>query len=353
MTYLVMECHPSYVIVLDQAGRMLKVANMGYEVGQKVEDVIVQRNRPMPLRLRFAPLAAAACICLAVMGGGAYGACYIPYGTVQLKINPDVRMAVSYMDRVVGLEGLNEDGAKLIDQVSYRGKDAEEMTGILVERAVELGYLSDGGTVSVAAAGRSERWKEKREMGISSKLENMLAGRMHVEIYIGDAEDKNAGDTSHGQGMETIPQSPAAVPAKPPVKPEDASAVPDASVAPTVPAAPAVPAAPVVPAGAPLSPAAGAVSPKGSGWDEDDDWDEDEDRDKEDDRDGDDDGDKGDDREEEDWDENEDRDDEEDSHYGPGMHEEDNDEDDDREEEDMEDPEEDSGEDGNESEDED
>ena len=53
-------------------------------------------------------------------GGGAYGAYGMPYGTVEVRINPDVKMSVSYMDRVVGLEGVNEDGKKLIDQVSYK-----------------------------------------------------------------------------------------------------------------------------------------------------------------------------------------------------------------------------------------
>ena len=36
------------------------------------------------------------------------------------------------------------------------------MTGILVERAMEMGYLTEGGTVYVAASGGSERWKAKR-----------------------------------------------------------------------------------------------------------------------------------------------------------------------------------------------
>ena len=45
MMYLVMECHPAYAIVLDQAGRMIKVANMGYEAGQKVDHVIARRTQ--------------------------------------------------------------------------------------------------------------------------------------------------------------------------------------------------------------------------------------------------------------------------------------------------------------------
>ena len=105
-------------------------------------------------------------------------------------------MSVSYTDRVVGLEGLNEDGIRLIDQVSYKGKNSEEMTQLLVERAVEMGYLKDGGTVSVKAQG-SAGWKDKRENAISSGLSHMLEGRMRVEIKIGAAEE------------ETIPETPA------------------------------------------------------------------------------------------------------------------------------------------------
>ena len=105
MTYLVMECHPSYAIVLDNEGRMIKAANLGYQEGQVVGEIIARQAPKAPILFRLAPLAAAACLCLAVLGGGAYGAYGMPYGTVEVRINPDVKMSVSYMDRVVGLEG--------------------------------------------------------------------------------------------------------------------------------------------------------------------------------------------------------------------------------------------------------
>ena len=40
MSYLVMECHPAYAVVLDESGRFLKVANLNYEQGQTVSSVI-------------------------------------------------------------------------------------------------------------------------------------------------------------------------------------------------------------------------------------------------------------------------------------------------------------------------
>ena len=101
MTYLVMECHPSYAIVLDNEGRMIKAANLGYQEGQVVGEIIARQTPKAPILFRLAPLAAAACLCLAVLGGGAYGAYGMPYGTVEVRINPDVKMSVSYMDRAM------------------------------------------------------------------------------------------------------------------------------------------------------------------------------------------------------------------------------------------------------------
>lgn len=203
MTYLVMECHPSYAIVLDNEGRIIKAANLGYQEGQVVGEIIAQQTPKAPILFRLAPLAAAACLCLAVLGGGAYGAYGMPYGTVEVRINPDVKMSVSYMDRVVALEGVNEDGKKLIDQVPYKGKDSEYMTGILVERAMEMGYLSEGGTVYVAASGGSERWKEKRADAIRTGLDTLLKDSIPVEIHV-ESMGKNGAPAAaphHDGGM--------------------------------------------------------------------------------------------------------------------------------------------------------
>ena len=45
MSYLVMECHPGYVVLLDEEGRFLKAANLRYEIGQTVYDQMCIRDR--------------------------------------------------------------------------------------------------------------------------------------------------------------------------------------------------------------------------------------------------------------------------------------------------------------------
>ena len=45
-TYLVMETHPAYVILLDSEGRFLKAANYGYERGERIHTAVLF---PLPL----------------------------------------------------------------------------------------------------------------------------------------------------------------------------------------------------------------------------------------------------------------------------------------------------------------
>ncbi len=46
MSYLVMECHPGYAVLLDEEGRFLKAANLRYEIGQTVYDPVLMKETP-------------------------------------------------------------------------------------------------------------------------------------------------------------------------------------------------------------------------------------------------------------------------------------------------------------------
>ena len=46
MSYLVMECHPGYAVLLDEEGRFLKAANLRYEIGQTVYDPVLMKDTP-------------------------------------------------------------------------------------------------------------------------------------------------------------------------------------------------------------------------------------------------------------------------------------------------------------------
>ena len=190
MNYLVMEVHPAYAVVLDEEGRFLKAANLRYQVGDTVRD-IVELRRPKEKRpALWKPLSGvaglAACLCIVFFGY--YQPNFVPYGALRIQINPDVELTLSRTDRVLELEGLNADGQSLIAGYDYGGKDREDVTEELVERAIDMGYLSGGETVSITVTSADADWQAREEQAAREDLEERYGET--IVIQIGPTDEK-------------------------------------------------------------------------------------------------------------------------------------------------------------------
>ena len=147
MTYLVMECHPGYAVVLDQTGRFLKVANLNYQVGETVSFVIECTAEEEPItikslrrrRMLLSAASLAACFFLAVLG--TWHVCLTPYGAVRIQINPDLKLTVNRLDYVISADGLNDDGLRLLDGCQFRGQKLEQASDELADRALSLIHI--------------------------------------------------------------------------------------------------------------------------------------------------------------------------------------------------------------------
>lgn len=185
MTYMVMETHLSYSVVLDEAGRFFKVANMNHEVGQTVEQVLpidVPEKKVVPFRLISAIGTVAACFILMF---SMYWSNYMsPFASIYLTINPEVRLEISRKDTVVGLEGVNEDGVSLIAGYSFRGKSITQVADDLLDRAIDMGFLSDGGMVTVNIDSPDEMWFTNTGITLRQNLNDHLSERMTVTIEV-------------------------------------------------------------------------------------------------------------------------------------------------------------------------
>ena len=61
MKYLVMECHAGYAVLMDEASRFVRAANLHYEIGQTVTDPVlmtetqprIRRSTVIRIRSRF------------------------------------------------------------------------------------------------------------------------------------------------------------------------------------------------------------------------------------------------------------------------------------------------------------
>lgn len=217
MKYLVMETHPAYAVVLDEEGRFLKAANLQYQVGDTVQHIVELRQAKPRSPALWKPLsglaAAAACLCLVFFGY--YQPNYTAYGTLRIQINPDVEMTVSRTDRVLDLEGLNADGEDLIEGYDYRGKDRETAAGELVERAIDMGYLSDGDTISVTVRSDDADWQAREEAQIQAQLEERYGATIVIRLGDGAADQSQSAAAPEEPAevvVPVVPQSPEQTP---------------------------------------------------------------------------------------------------------------------------------------------
>ena len=185
-----MEVHPAYAVVLDEEGRFLKAANLRYQVGDTVRDIVELRcpkeKRPALWKPLSGVAGLAACLCLVFFGY--YQPNFTPYGALRIQINPDVELTLSRTDRVLELEGLNADGRVLIEGYDYGGKDREDVTEELVERAIDMGYLSGGETVSITVTSADADWQAREEQAAREDLEERYGETIVIQIGPTDEE---------------------------------------------------------------------------------------------------------------------------------------------------------------------
>ena len=252
MKYIVMECRPSYAIVLDEEGRFLRTANLRYEVGQTVEHVVLMREqRALSVRLRvLAGAAGAAAACLALTLGAGYYQTYVrTYSHIYMSINPDVQMDLNRKGTVVGLSGMNADGQALLADYDGKGKDKTLVADELIDRALDMGFLTAGGQVAFLIDAPEEEIFEAYGIELRTQVGKQLEGSVPFDIVIMEYE---------GEMPEETPE------AAPVFQEETAETVP-APVGPPETEAPQTPIAPpeteTPPASAPLPAAETEVPP--------------------------------------------------------------------------------------------
>ena len=195
MKYMVMECHLSYAVVLDEEGHFLKVANRNYEVGQKVTDIIeMQVPQSVPQKKKtnkwmYSLATMAACMVLMVTSVFQMG--QMTYASVYMTINPEVRIDVNRNDVVVGLDGINPDGNDLIAGYEYKKKDLDLVMDELVDRAIDMGYLHEGGQISLVLDADSDEWIIVHSDTLTTQLNEYLNEKLSVTIEVTDTKEQS------------------------------------------------------------------------------------------------------------------------------------------------------------------
>ncbi len=210
MKYMVMECHTGYAILLDEEGRFWKAADLHYEVGQTVENPVLMKQPQPSGRRRITRLVsntvAAAAACLFLIFGFSYYQNYLRiYSSIYLSINPEVQMDLNRYGNVVRLTGTNEDGAKLLEGYSGRGKDKLTVADELIDRAIEMGFLSEGGQVSFFIDSPEDALFQEYGTELRTEINEHLDGRITITIEIVNYQDTP--ETESSVSETAVPQN--------------------------------------------------------------------------------------------------------------------------------------------------
>jgi hypothetical protein len=113
-------------------------------------------------------LVAAACMATLIVGGS--GAAYAYYQTpvsyLSLDINPSVEIGVNAFDKVVKVEGINDDGNKILAKINIKGSNVTVAISMLVSSAVDNGFIADNGSSVVSLTSETDN------SNTAAKLEN-------------------------------------------------------------------------------------------------------------------------------------------------------------------------------------
>ena len=100
------------------------------------------------VKKKIAIITGAAFILVAASSTGVYAYYKTPVAYLSLDINPSVELGVNAFDKVVTVEGYNDDGEKIIEGIDVTGSNVTEAVKTLIESAADNGYIvEDGSTV--------------------------------------------------------------------------------------------------------------------------------------------------------------------------------------------------------------
>ncbi|MGM9662463.1 MAG: hypothetical protein ACI3WR_05165 [Oscillospiraceae bacterium] len=108
------------------------------------------RNTLQRRRCRSRLTGCLAAMVLLLAGAGLW---FLPAASIGLDINPSIELQVNVLDRVIALQGLNEDGRALAQQVSVAGMPYDEaMQRILLSDGLAP-YLDGGSMIAITVVG--------------------------------------------------------------------------------------------------------------------------------------------------------------------------------------------------------
>lgn len=130
------------------------------------------------VKKKIAIITGAAFLLVAASSTGVYAYYKTPVAYLSLDINPSVELGVNAFDKVVTVEGYNDDGEKIIEGIDVTGSNVTEAVETLIESAADNGYIVEDGSTVISLTSETDNpdiaaeIQNDAEEGANSALED-------------------------------------------------------------------------------------------------------------------------------------------------------------------------------------
>ena len=151
------------------------------------------RRRRLSSRMRLVP-ALACCLLVLLAGWGGYHTYFTPSAIISIDVNPSIELGVNRFDKVVSVEGYNEDGAALADAIDVKYMDYTQALTHILDSDAFAPYASEDAAVSIAVFGSDEQ----KSSEMLSQVEACTAGYRNTHCY---ADNLEVAAAAHAAGL--------------------------------------------------------------------------------------------------------------------------------------------------------
>lgn len=150
------------------------------------------RSAPPPGR-RWIPAAACLMLLTVMLWGGTW-LYFTPTMEISVDINPSIELGVNRFDRVISVDGYNEDGQALAQLLDVKYQGFEDAIDRILENETVSTLLSGDGLLSITVVGEDDAQAAR----VLTRIESCTAGWENVCCYAAHAEDV---ETAHALGL--------------------------------------------------------------------------------------------------------------------------------------------------------
>jgi Anti-sigma factor N-terminus len=190
MRGIVVEKENGHTIILTKKGEFIKVKDKReFAVGDEyipnnnyrfTSNTFLDRDskfgKVIPLIYNKKVVAIAASFALIFgVSTAAYG--YVsPSKYINIDINPSVELVANRYNKIIKVKSLNEDGTKIIEDLSLKNKSITEAVNLVMEAVKEDGYLAQelGNEILITVASKNETYAKEIEMELTEIVKQEL-----------------------------------------------------------------------------------------------------------------------------------------------------------------------------------